>query len=275
MKPHASRRCRYCLAPIPSLAKVCQHCHRHQNWLFNHFRVDHVGLLIALLIVLLSYLQFYEARRERLKADEALMYATRAKDSADQLTKLVNQAQQSIQQVDGIVEFMWLLVRASNDERPAYDQLCKMRSIKGPFQNLTMRATEEIALKYIMGSIVYPKVDWLKCGIDPSVANLKELKSVYWVLARAFKPDYLNTVLIQDRFPKGERLQFLYEVIRDETSLHALQRGCRLIDQEAKLGKNFLGASIYMEWWEKNSELYETDSQSENDSIDKGKAHSE
>ncbi len=55
---------------------------------------------------------------------------------------------------------------------------------------------------------------------------------------------------------KKEKLDFLASVIREDDSLRAVERACRLMDQEAKLNKNVLGAAEYIEWWGQNREHY-------------------
>ena len=69
------RHCRYCTDSIPREAKVCSKCGRDQRWYLNYFRIDHVGLIIALLMIAIAYQQLQEVRRERVAATQALSRA--------------------------------------------------------------------------------------------------------------------------------------------------------------------------------------------------------
>jgi ribosomal protein L40E len=79
--------CRYCLSTIPQSASVCRECGRHQRWYLNYFRIDHIGLVIALAMMLIAYQQLYEAKQERIAAKDALKKAQQAEDVATTLTK--------------------------------------------------------------------------------------------------------------------------------------------------------------------------------------------
>ena len=62
------KECRYCSTLMPATASVCYHCRQNQTWWKNHFRIDHVGLLIALIMMIIAYQQLKEARNERIDA---------------------------------------------------------------------------------------------------------------------------------------------------------------------------------------------------------------
>ncbi|NIV10834.1 MAG: hypothetical protein GWN62_05955, partial [Aliifodinibius sp.] len=74
--------CRYCAKQIPVQAFVCHNCGWHQNRFWQHFRFEHFGLIIALAMMGLAYLQFREARKERIAATDALQLARQAEAAA-------------------------------------------------------------------------------------------------------------------------------------------------------------------------------------------------
>jgi hypothetical protein len=82
------------------------------------------------------------------------------------------------------------------------------------------------------------------------------LHSSYEIVHPIHKPDFLHKFWEQDRFSKWQRLQFIYEVIRDDNSLRALHAACVIMNLEAKISKNILGDKQYLEWWERNKEHY-------------------
>lgn len=83
--------CIYCASKIMKHAKVCVSCGRDQRWLLNHLKFDHIGLIIALLMVLLGYLQFKEARKDRLEASEALQRARSAEEISQEASKAISE----------------------------------------------------------------------------------------------------------------------------------------------------------------------------------------
>src|SRR5688500_824455 len=97
-----NKKCRYCLQDIPTIASVCSRCVRDQNPFFNHLKVDHIGLIIALIMMVLAYLQFDEAKKERTKASEALERAQRANARADILEGVVKEGEQKLLTIKSI-----------------------------------------------------------------------------------------------------------------------------------------------------------------------------
>ena len=76
------KECRYCRQSISRDAKVCYHCSSHQNRFWQHFRIEHVGLLASIIMVFIALSQLKEAREERIAADEALIRAREATATA-------------------------------------------------------------------------------------------------------------------------------------------------------------------------------------------------
>ena len=77
--------CRHCAKSIEKTATVCHHCGLHQNILISY--IDRLGVLLSVLLVLLAYLQFYEARNERVKAETAHREAQNARVTAEEAAK--------------------------------------------------------------------------------------------------------------------------------------------------------------------------------------------
>lgn len=76
------KECRYCRQSIRRDAKVCYHCGSHQNRFWQHFRIEHVGLLASIIMVFIALSQLKEAREERIAADKALTSARKAMTTA-------------------------------------------------------------------------------------------------------------------------------------------------------------------------------------------------
>jgi hypothetical protein len=89
----AQKLCRECKQPISKDAKVCYHCNRNQHlfWLC----VEKVGVLGSLILVFLAFLQFIEARHERIKAESARDIAQQARQQAQALADEVRMIAQA------------------------------------------------------------------------------------------------------------------------------------------------------------------------------------
>lgn len=86
--------CRHCAQPIAQGAKVCHYCSRSQSRFWAFF--DRVAILISIALVALAFMQFIEARRERVAADQALAEATDAKDRAELAARKAQEAEHNV-----------------------------------------------------------------------------------------------------------------------------------------------------------------------------------
>ncbi len=92
------KRCCYCAASMPAEASVCRHCGRHQRRYLNYLRIDHVGLLIALIMMIIAYQQLGEARKERLAASQALERARGAERTATEVSENLGKVKVRVEQ---------------------------------------------------------------------------------------------------------------------------------------------------------------------------------
>lgn len=181
-----------------------------------------------------------------------------ARGKADELAKVLAQAQETLEDIRTVGDFGLLLMKVSNDDRPAFDSL---RDIAGDWKHRFCAIAKQALIKIITdpqvtGLLSYP-IDWQKdYGIDPAKATLEQLVEVY----TKEPPFRQSTVLLamwdQNRFPKSKRLQVLYEVIQTTPSLRCLHCACDLMNKESKVGKNILAYDEYLKWWEENRLVY-------------------
>ncbi len=91
-------RCRYCKQPVADCASVCHKCGKRQNRLLDWFQFDNFSVFISLVLVILAYLQFKEAREERIKAQTAVREATSARDTAQSVARRVQGLQEGLRE---------------------------------------------------------------------------------------------------------------------------------------------------------------------------------
>ena len=244
--------CKYCALKLPTGASVCSKCGRDQKAWRNHFRIDHIGLVIALLAIFLGYLQFREARLDRKEASEALKIAQGIEQSVIKLDSVINKAESELDELQSLSEFSLTVAQANNDNRQAFDKLLEMSKNNDQLKQLAIDAIARIVTEVdpLINLRVDPKPDWKKYGITVESATFEELTEVYNNIHPNFRPHVLSTIWSQERFSECKRLSFLARVIKEDQSLRALHRACILMNNYAKINMNILGADLYLKWWE-------------------------
>jgi len=251
-----NKKCMYCTAGLSRGAKVCTVCSRYQNWLFNHFRADHFGILITIGMVVVAYHNLQETRQKRVEATAALERVERAEVTVANLQTVLKDAHDVLSDLKSNVEFNILITQSTNDDRVAFDRLVDITRQPGPFQKLADTTVGRIVFQIGSSLRLAVNIPWNEYNIDPNQSSLQELQTKYKVAHPFYRPDYLSAVWSQERFSKRERLQMLADAIQSESSLWALDRACRLMNTEANINKNILGASAYLRWWEQNKARY-------------------
>lgn len=71
-------------------ARVCHFCGRHQNPFWQHFRIDHIGLLASVIMILIAFSQLNEARKERINANDAKDIALQSAQDANEAYEKAN-----------------------------------------------------------------------------------------------------------------------------------------------------------------------------------------
>ena len=196
------------------------------------------------------------ARRELVGVKEI---SDRAKEKADEIEAILQKAQEALHQLRTSTDFGLLITKASNDDREAFNKLIDIGKDKeSPFRDLALQAIENIIQD--VDPLVTVRLDvplpWKKIGVDPATADFDKYRELYRTSLRLYKLPLLSELWQQERFPKRQRLEFLAEVIRSDSSLRVLHRACVLMDKEAHLGRNILRATDYLEWWETNKKNY-------------------
>ena len=80
----------YCAQDIEEKAKVCPHCHYHQNRLINYLTyLNLVPTLISIGLLILAFLQFSAAQQEGIKAAEASQQARQASKDILEVSRAV------------------------------------------------------------------------------------------------------------------------------------------------------------------------------------------
>jgi hypothetical protein len=208
----------------------------------------------------------------RSSATEVQELSRDARNQVSQIKTFVETARQSLDSIKSVSEFSLLLAKAKNDNRLSFDALRKIAKNKEhKFHDIANQALIQIITDPQVTGLLTYNIDWKKDhNIDPAKASLNDFAKIFSIEISIRQLSVLKAMWQQTRFPKAEKLQALYEVITTTNSLRCLHEACRLIDEEAKLGKNILAYELYAEWWGKNRSSYQKRSEVQpTDSLDK------
>lgn len=170
--------------------------------------------------------------------------------------------------IDPIVKVYYLIPMA-NYSINHYDQLVKIASQSYPnFPDLQQAALEAVKqvktvldAKYREGefdskydSFVHLAV----LGSKPIDWTIEEFRNNMPLLQSSSKAICLDYVWKQNkRFSKYERLNFINEILESEKDVTTIYVACALMNEEAKLNKDFLSEkNEYLQWWKTKKETY-------------------
>jgi hypothetical protein len=179
----------------------------------------------------------------------------KANEKLAAIQQLVSEGEQSLNRLNLIIEFSMLLAKATNDDRYAFDVLVEIAKSEGTFKQIANRAVIQIANDINRQVRTEPTFPWYVYNIDPEKASIQEWRSIYNHVHELYRPTFLSQFWQQTRFEKRDRLEFLYQIIRSDSSLRAVHRACMLMNQEANINKNILAKELYMQWWEKEKTI--------------------
>jgi hypothetical protein len=280
-----NEKCRYCASYLLPEAEVCTVCDRFRSWWRNYLRLDHLGILVSIVVIVFSYFNLKlsqdnlaETKQKRVEATAALQRVEKAEVIIDKLQKeasdalervgraevtvsnvqdVLKEAQYTVADLKSNINFNILLLRASNDDRNAFNELLEISMKPGQFQILAAIIVYRILDDLATNEILSSSVQWSEYNIDPNKASIEEFQEKYKSVSLFAKPSYLRYIWSQERFTKISRLQMLYSIIQHTTSLRGLDAACRLMNQEARINKNIIWAHEYLLWWGKNKSKYE------------------
>ena len=275
-------KCKYCTSYLPPGAKVCLVCNRHKNWFWQHFRVDHIGIVATLIMVLfaasnlkltsknleLASANLEETKQKRVEATEALAKANEAKSTAAQLEAVLKDAQATLSELQANFEVTVLRTQALNDDsRYAFDRIKAIISQSGLASNLASQSFGHILDHLYRTNFISPSLEEFPLKSEHffkgqfHTMSLEELHTVHQRLPPKYKPSYLTMLWKDQRFTKLELLSILANVIKTTSSLHELYRACELMNLEAKIIKFYFlefNPQVCLRWWEQNKSRYES-----------------
>lgn len=161
-----------------------------------------------------------DADKARVDLDKVEELSKEAKIKVDEIGCVLEKANEAMVSIQSISEFSLILIKASNDDRSAFDKLLDIyHASNSPLSkiayNTILKIIDDLIIELDV-SLVKHKILWDKTSIDPNTSSLQifELALNSDKVSFFYKPELLENVWRQNRFKEGEKLTFFLILLK-------------------------------------------------------------
>lgn len=199
-----------------------------------------------------------EASKAKALSEEVADKNKRAEEKLETLDKAITKANTTLDELEAITEFTMTVVAAQNDDRNAFDKLKiwaedKAYCFSGRAQQAWNTIFEEHSKPYSVGGF---KVPWAE-GFDPSKLTLPELAQQYQHAPAQRKPALLEYIWNRSDIPKIDRLDFMMNVMKTDSSLTAVEYAGRHFTSGTNQKIKPLAVEHLSNWWREHRQEFE------------------
>jgi hypothetical protein len=176
------------------------------------------------------------------------------------LTNIQRTAETNLTELRLLGETYALVVAAQSGDRAAFWKVfATSRDANHSMHELAQRSTADIIDKVVLaaaltdtGTISLKDVVSEGPAFKPDTASLEEYKRLLYggQFSALTGIGLIRAFYSQARFPLDERLAMVAWFVKHHNSLLLVEASCKIMDREARLGKNFMGANDYLSWYE-------------------------
>ena len=200
-----------------------------------------------------------EASRAKAISEEVSRKNQLAEEKLDTLDKAINEASAALAGLDAAREFTMTVLAAQTDDRKAFDMLKKWsQDNSNPFSTGATQAWATIFESHnqpmYLSNLTVP---W-KDGYDPSKLSLAELIQQYRATPAQIKPAMLEYIWKRNDLRKAERLDFLVDVMRHDSSLRAVEYAGRYFTAGTEQNIKPMAVDYLSDWWETHKDEFES-----------------
>ena len=199
-----------------------------------------------------------EASKAKAISEEVADKNKRAEEKLDTLDKAITKANATLNNLDTATEFTMTVVAAQNDDRMAFDMLKKWSEDKN--NRFSAKATQAWSTvfeshnkPYFISGLTVP---WNE-GFDPSKLSLPELAQQYTNAPAQLKPAFLEYIWKRDDISKVERLDFMIKIMKQDSSLNAVEYAGRFFTSGTDQKIKPLAVEYLVEWWKNHRHEFE------------------
>lgn len=177
-----------------------------------------------------------------------------AENQLQQINTELKDARDTIADLSANSEFTTTVITAQNDDRISFDKLKSWADDPTfPRRKDALQAWIKVLDDHASPFTSSYSVPW-KEGFDPSELSLVELKAQFILAPTFIKLGLLEYIWNRKDFRKGEKMQFLADVIWKEKSLKVVETAGRFFTTESKQKIKPLAVEQLMDWWNKNKD---------------------
>jgi len=198
-----------------------------------------------------------EASKAKALSEEVAENNERAEEKLETLDKAITKANITLDGLEAVTEFTMTVVAAQNDDRKAFDKLKilaedKAYRFSGRAQQAWNTIFEEHSKPYFASGF---KVPWGE-GFDPSKLTLPELAQQYQHVPAQLKPALLEYIWNRNDIPKIDRLDFMMNVMKTDSSLTAVEYAGRHFTSGTNQKIKPLAVEHLSNWWREHRQEF-------------------
>jgi len=198
-----------------------------------------------------------EAYEAKSISEEAANKNKMAEEKLEIISNSIKEAKSTIGELNSLSEYTMTVLKAQSDDRNAFDKLKEIAlEENNPFSSNAKHAwitiLESHNKPYFIADKKYP---WNK-NCDPSKLTLLELSQLYNTTYNYLKPNLIEYIWKREDIPKIERLDFLIDVIKNDSSLTAVEYAGRYFKSESGQKIKPLAAENFINWWKNNRDSF-------------------
>lgn len=207
-----------------------------------------------------------EIEVQKATVDSILVQVSKAMTLSDEISKellkgndevsakmkdLDSKIKQTLLRAQSIEGYTAMAIAAQMDDRKAFDQLKTWaKDSSFPLSSQAKRMWQDIINEHNQPLALDLMVDWPK-NFDPSKKTLEQLKSGYEFTPIKNKPAMIQYIWKRSNFDKQGKRDFLATVLRNDTSLKAVEYAGYFLIKEFDLKHKPLDIDELLECWEK------------------------
>ncbi len=181
-----------------------------------------------------------------------------AEDRLNKIGKKLEEANSTVAELKLLLEFTATVQAAQSDDRRAFDKLWDWGNDKNyPFSKNAERAHMAILESHSRLIVMaWPTLVWNE-NVDPSTLNYNVLKNAYKEIHIDMRQPFIKYLYDRKDISRIEKVEFLINVIKNDSSLKAVEYAGRVLLDLENLRFKALEIGKFIKWWEENRKTIE------------------
>lgn len=191
-----------------------------------------------------------QAEKAKQMSQDATNQVNKVQQKIDSLNNIIGEAEKTLKSLKEEEDFRGIVMAAQNDDRASYDKLSIIADDKGSrFSREAQDAYRTIIDSH--NSSVYKSgfTGFWPSGFDPSKLSFLDLQQAYQAAPAVIKPGVIEYIWKRNDIPEQDRMDFMINIMKTDSSLLATEYASRYFLQGAKLEMNIMNFNGIYKWW--------------------------